>query len=235
MGKANREARRAKERQQRTEEDRKRVAEDQAVVDANLSEVAGYTIHTLPTGNAGDTRAAHTLLADRGAYHGDEFWSGPTFERQLQTHLREIRHSRPELGRIINLVARRDATGQVVGALHARIPYEPLEASRAKPGVPYPGRLERSLNIVALAVDVAHEGNGLGSRLVREVEARARAAGFTYLIGYGEGDEAKLRHLYGRLGFTCAPNSAFHPRELVGDAYGMFRAKRPGFHFWKTL
>lgn len=200
---------------------------------AALPTVPGYTVELLPAGGA-DLPFALDILHEAGVFHGDAFGSASETPK-LRSRLTQLNHPSPDLGRAINLIAREDATGEVVGALHARIQPEPLEGARMR-GLPYPKALERAINLMSLAVVSAHTQQGLGGRLVTELEARARVIGFEYVTGYGEGDETKLRNFYTRLGYTCEPNGRLIPARFTGPmGYGSFASKRDGFHFWKEL
>jgi L-amino acid N-acyltransferase YncA len=73
--------------------------------------------------------------------------------------------------------------GELVGvARFVRLPHRPAVAE------------------VAIAVDDAWQGRGIGRRLLEALVERARAAGVSYFIAYVAGDNAAVRHWVARLG-----------------------------------
>ncbi|MHA6751158.1 GNAT family N-acetyltransferase [Dermacoccus nishinomiyaensis] len=230
MSKKNREERREARREEKVEAQRRQAAR-LALASGELE--PSYSYEQLAATNSTDVRAAHRLLVDEGVYHGQAF-ANPDFGPSIRRELIRIGHPDPSLGRVWNYICRETHTGDIVGALHARLQHEPLVYAHDSKGPAVTG-LERNLNINSLAVDPDHRGSGIATHLLGLVEADARAAGYLYLTAYGEGDEQRLRALYQRAGFTCEPRSRDIPQRFAGPYFESFQSNRDGFHIWKKL
>jgi amino-acid N-acetyltransferase len=76
----------------------------------------------------------------------------------------------------------------------------------------------------SLVVDAGWRGRGLGSRLIDELGARARAAGFTVLCAFTHDP-----HQFVRLGFSIVPHVWF-PEKVALDCTGCAKFRRCGQH-----
>jgi ribosomal-protein-alanine N-acetyltransferase len=69
-----------------------------------------------------------------------------------------------------------------------------------------------------LAVAPASRGHGVGARLLRDAESRARAAGAARLLLEAHGDNAPALALYGRHGYARVGRRAGYYAHPPGDA-----------------